>query len=70
MLATIYLRMGDADQTLELLKPLEELLPDQYEVVSGRGLAHYLKGGYETSIADLEHVRGHPRLHRITTRHE
>jgi len=57
MLATIYLRMGDADQTLELLKPLEELLPDQYEVVSGRGLAHYLRGSYETAIADLEHAR-------------
>jgi len=50
MLATIYLRSGDADQTLSLLGPVEEVLPDQYEVVSGIGLARYVKAEYPIAV--------------------
>ncbi len=50
MLATLYLRTGNADETLELLAPVEEVLPNQYEVVSGIGLARYVKGEYPTAV--------------------
>lgn len=57
MLATIYLRAGDADQTLQLLDPLEEVLPNQYEVISGIGLGRYLKGEYRNAVDYLERAR-------------
>jgi len=57
MLASLYLRAGDADQTLELLTPLEEALPDEYEVISGIGLGRYVKGEYENAVDYLERAR-------------
>jgi len=57
MLATIYLRAGDADQTLELLAPLEEVLPNEYDVISGIGLGRYLKGEYQNAVDYLERAR-------------
>ena len=57
MLATIYLRSGDADQTLQLLDPLEELLPNEYAVISGIGLGRCVKGEYQNAVDYLERAR-------------
>ncbi len=57
MLATIYLRAGDADQTLQLLDPLEEVLPNEYDVISGIGLGRYLEGEYRNAVDYLERAR-------------
>ena len=54
MLATINLRNGNAVQAYELLEPVEEVLPNQYEVVSGMGFACYLNGDYVKAVEYFE----------------
>ena len=57
MLANVHLRENRPDDALALLEPLEEPFPDQFEVVAGLGLAHYLKGNYETAASYLSRAR-------------
>ncbi len=45
-LAEAYLRAGNGQVALELLAPLEEQFPQQYEVIAGIGFAHYLQGSF------------------------
>ena len=57
MLANVHLRENRPDDALALLEPLEEPFPNQFEVVAGLGLAHYLKGGYKTAASYLSRAR-------------
>jgi len=57
MLANVHLKENHPDDALALLEPLEEPFPDQFEVVAGLGLAHYLKGNYETAATYLSRAR-------------
>ena len=56
-LAEVHLWEGDPDKALELLKPLEEPFPNQYEVVAGLGRAVHLKGDYASAVEYLERAR-------------
>ena len=58
LLANAYLRRDRAAEALELLRPLEESFPTQYEVVAGLGFAQYLAGDYEVAVGYLERARG------------
>jgi tetratricopeptide (TPR) repeat protein len=53
-LATVLLHMREVDQALELLVPLKEQYPDEYEVVEGLGLAYYFKDDYPQAVTYLE----------------
>ena len=57
MLANVHLKEEHPDDALALLEPLEEPYPNQFEVVAGLGLAHYLKGNYETAATYLSRAR-------------
>ena len=47
-LANAYLREPQQpDRVLELLAPLEQAFPTQFEVVAGLGFAHYMKESYD-----------------------
>jgi Flp pilus assembly protein TadD len=46
-LAEAYIRGGNGQAGLDLLAPLEEKFPQQYEVVAGIGFSHYLLGNFE-----------------------
>ena len=56
-LADIHLLEGEPDKALALLKPLEEPLPNQYDVVAGLGRAVHLKGDYARAVGYLERAR-------------
>ncbi len=45
-LANAYLREARADDAFRLLKPLEELFSDRYQVMAGLGFAMYLKDDF------------------------
>lgn len=53
-LATLYLRMENADRALELLTPLETEHGSQYEVAAGLGFAHYFKQQFKDAARYLE----------------
>ena len=53
-LAGLYLGWREADRALELLLPLEETHPDQYEVVAGLGFAFYMKNDDASALDYLE----------------
>ena len=53
-LATAYLRLGNADDALTLLTPLAESFPQQFEVMAGLGLGHYLNEDYSASVGYLK----------------
>lgn len=53
-LAEAYILAGNADRALELLVPMEEGFPQQYEVISGLGYAHYLKEEFPEAVQYLE----------------
>jgi Flp pilus assembly protein TadD len=53
-LAATYILEGKADRALELLVPMEEGFPQQYEVISGLGYAHYLKEEFPEAVQYLE----------------
>ena len=57
MLANVHLKENHPDAALALLEPLEEPFPNQFEVVAGLGLAHYLKGTYKTAASYLSRAR-------------
>lgn len=46
-LASAYLRESQPDRALELLAPLEQAFPTQFDVVAGLGFAHYAKKAYD-----------------------
>jgi GWxTD domain-containing protein len=46
-LAEAYIRSGKGQAGLDLLAPLEEQFPQQYEVIAGIGFSHYLLGNFE-----------------------
>ncbi len=54
LLAGVFLAEGDGDAALELLAPLEEALPGQYEVLAGLGFARFLRGELEQATGYLE----------------
>ena len=54
LLAGVFLAEGDGDAALELLAPLEEALPGQYEVLAGLGFARFLRGELEQAKGYLE----------------
>lgn len=53
-LAGIVLFERDADRALELLTPLEESFPNEYEVIEGLGFAYYIKEDYARAKDYLE----------------
>ena len=57
LLAGVFLAEGDGDAALELLAPLEEALPGQYEVLAGLGFARFLRGELEQAKGYLEKAR-------------
>ena len=57
MLANVHLKENRPDEALRLLKPLEEPLPNQFEVVAGLGFAVYLKGDYARAASYLTRAR-------------
>ena len=57
MLAHVHLKENRPDDALALLAPLEEPFPDQFEVVSGFGLAYYLQEDYENAASYLSRAR-------------
>ena len=54
LLAGVFLAEGDGDAALELLAPLEEAFPGQYEVLAGLGFARFLRGELEQAKGYLE----------------
>ncbi len=52
-LAESYLRMGDGDKAMEILAPMEEKFPQQYEIVAGLGFVFYLKSDYPKAVEYL-----------------
>ena len=54
LLAGVFLTEGDGDAALELLAPLEEAFPGQYEVLAGLGFARFLRGELEQATGYLE----------------
>ena len=53
-LAGIYIGLRKPDRALELLQPLEDRFPNQYEVVAGLGFAHYFKKDFARAVDYLE----------------
>ena len=53
-LAGVFLRTGQADRVLELLQPIAESFPNQFEVIAGLGFAYFLKNDYASSQLHLE----------------
>ena len=53
-LAGIYVGWREPDRALELLQPLEEQFPNQYEVMAGLGFAHYFKKDFARAVDYLE----------------
>ena len=53
-LASALLYARQPDRALEILLPLKEQYPNQYEIVEGLGLAYYLKDEHPTAIPFLE----------------
>lgn len=53
-LAGTLLDAGEVDRVFELLTPLEAQYPNQYEVVTYLGVAHYLKRDFGKAISYLE----------------
>jgi tetratricopeptide (TPR) repeat protein len=53
-LAGIYIGWREPDRALELLQPLEPKFPNQYEVVTGLGFAHYLQEDFTNAVDYLE----------------
>ena len=56
-LAGLYLGWREADRALELLLPLAETHPNQYEVVVGLGFAYLMKGDVANARDYLERAR-------------
>ncbi len=56
-LAGLYLGWREADRALELLLPLAETHPNQYEVVVGLGFAYFMKGDAANARDYLERAR-------------
>ena len=56
-LAGLYLGWREPDRALELLLPLAETFPSQYEVVAGLGFAFYLKDDVASARDYLERAR-------------
>ena len=56
-LALISIDTGDAARALELLTPIEQEFPNQYEVVAGLGLSYSLLGDCSKGIGYLERAR-------------
>ena len=56
-LAHAYLREKRADDALRLLKPLEEMFSDRYEVMAGLGFATYLKDDFASAADYLARAR-------------
>lgn len=57
-LASLVLFERDADRVLELLTPLEETFPNEYEVVEGLGFAYYIKQDYARAMEYFERSAG------------
>jgi Flp pilus assembly protein TadD len=53
-LAGLYIGARRPEPALELLLPLEERFPNQYEVIAGLGFANHLKGDYASAATHLE----------------
>jgi tetratricopeptide (TPR) repeat protein len=53
-LASLLINSGEIGRTLELLSPLEEKHPDQFEVVAGLGFAYYHRLSFEKCRSYLE----------------
>ena len=53
-LAGAYVRAREVDRALELLVPLEQDFPEQYEVVLGLGLSYYLTEELDKASEFLE----------------
>ncbi|TDI36049.1 MAG: tetratricopeptide repeat protein [Acidobacteria bacterium] len=53
-LATVFLRLGEVDRSLEILIAMESRYPNQFEVVSGLGFGFYFKRSYEKARGYLE----------------
>lgn len=53
-LASALLYARQPDRALEILLPLKEQYPNQYEIVEGLGLVYYLKDEHPTAIPFLE----------------
>ncbi|GMR24101.1 MAG: hypothetical protein BMS9Abin37_2598 [Acidobacteriota bacterium] len=53
-LATALLHAREADRALQILLPLTEEYPNEYDVAEGLGLAYYLKGEHDAAIPYLE----------------
>jgi Flp pilus assembly protein TadD len=53
-LAGIYVGWRQPDRALELLQPLEDQFPNQYEVVAGLGFAFYFKKDFARAVDYLE----------------
>ena len=56
-LANAYLRQTRADDAFRLLKPLEEMFSDRYEVMAGLGFATYLKDDFAPAADYLARAR-------------
>jgi GWxTD domain-containing protein len=53
-LASLLINSGEHERTLELLSPLEEKHPDQFEVVAGLGFAYYHRLSFDKCRSYLE----------------
>ena len=53
-LAGAFIALGQPDRALELLEPMEDKFPDQYEVIGGIGYVYYLKEEYTPAVEYLE----------------
>jgi GWxTD domain-containing protein len=56
-LAGLYLGWREVDRVVELLLPLKETHPNQYEVVAGLGFAFYIKNDPASALEYLERAR-------------
>ena len=53
----VSIQTGESARALELLTPIEQEFPNQYEVVAGLGLGYGLQGDCPKGIGYLEHAR-------------
>ncbi len=53
-LAGLMVNEGKADRVLDLLSPLEERFPNQFEVMAGLGFAYFLKNDYAKAASYLD----------------
>ena len=56
-LASVILFNNEADEALDLLRPLESAFGDQIEVVEGIGFAYYIKKNCKLALLYLEHAK-------------